>query len=237
MVQEIKATRAVDQASDSLRQAILAGEFPSGSFLPAERALAEAIGVNRLTLRASIARLESEGLLRAEHGMGVRVLNYRATAGLGLLPHLVDGPRGGEVVEGFLELRRLVGVEAVALACVRADEEQLQRLEALADQQAAEEDVEAFVERDLLFVRQVIQATGNLALELVFNSVEVMYRARPSLARAMVGDLDEVRQSYRMVVEVIRSGDQELARRSLRGVLEAQDERTTGRLLQQGRGR
>lgn len=237
MVRAIKATRAVDLATDSLRRAILGREFAPGRFLPSERALAESLGVNRLTLRASIARLESEGLLRAEHGNGVRVLDYRASAGLGLLPHLVDSEGGGAVIEGFLELRRLVGAEAVALACGRIGAPQLERLEALAEHQAVEADREAFLARDLEFVRELIRATGNLALELLFNSVESMYRAHPAVARAMVGDLEEVRESYRLITELIRRGDEATARGAVRRALAGQDRRTLERLRAQGRVR
>ena len=46
--------------SDRLRGEILAGRLAAGARLPSERELSLALGVNRLTLRAALARLEAE---------------------------------------------------------------------------------------------------------------------------------------------------------------------------------
>ncbi len=59
--------------AERLRREI-AERYEPNDFLPAEAALAEAYGVNRLTLRRAIDELVSEGLVRREHGRGVRVL-------------------------------------------------------------------------------------------------------------------------------------------------------------------
>ncbi|MBM4319000.1 MAG: winged helix-turn-helix transcriptional regulator, partial [Deltaproteobacteria bacterium] len=95
MPRSIKAQRTVDLAAASIREAILGGEYPPGSWLPPERSLAGTLGINRLTLRAALARLQAEGLVRPEQGNGVLVLDYRGTAGLELLPYLATAGGGG----------------------------------------------------------------------------------------------------------------------------------------------
>lgn len=225
----IRTTRAVDLALEAIRRAILEGEFESGSFLPSERSLAQSLGINRLTLRAALARLETEGLVRPEQGNGVRVLEYRSTAGLDLLTHLVSSDRGG-LVRGFLELRRVIGAEAVALACERALEHHIKRLEELAELQAKETDLETFARRDLSFSRETVRASGNLAMELLLNTVAQLYESHPEIVSAMHHDIDEVRKSYGVVVALIRAGDAGLARRGVRQFLERLDAKTIERL-------
>jgi GntR family transcriptional regulator len=60
--------------ADTLRERVLAGEFVAGSRLPSEPELARSLGVSRSSLRAAIALLEAEGLLRSMHGSGTYVI-------------------------------------------------------------------------------------------------------------------------------------------------------------------
>ncbi|MEM5491881.1 phosphonate metabolism transcriptional regulator PhnF [Hoeflea sp. AS16] len=57
------------QVADQIRQSVLTGLAPNER-LPAEAELATRFGVNRHTVRAAIAALEKEGILRAEQGRG-----------------------------------------------------------------------------------------------------------------------------------------------------------------------
>ena len=63
------------QVADQIRQSVLTG-LAANDKLPAEAELAVRFGVNRHTVRAAIAALEKEGLLRAEQGRGT-FLNHR----------------------------------------------------------------------------------------------------------------------------------------------------------------
>ncbi|KXP09497.1 GntR family transcriptional regulator [Tsukamurella pulmonis] len=49
------------------------GDLGHGDTLPAERRLAEELGVSRTTLRKALAELSAEGVLRREHGSGTYV--------------------------------------------------------------------------------------------------------------------------------------------------------------------
>src|ERR1041384_5455915 len=77
----IARSSVVDAVADRLRSEILAGRLPAGSRLPSERELSLALGVNRLTLRASLARLEAIGLVATRHGAGTLVAPRRGGAG------------------------------------------------------------------------------------------------------------------------------------------------------------
>ena len=87
---KIRPRRAVDITTDHLRSLIISGEYPTDSLLPPERRLAEELGVNRLTLRAALARLEAEKLVVPRQGQGIRVQDWRRTGGLSLLSGVDD---------------------------------------------------------------------------------------------------------------------------------------------------
>jgi GntR family transcriptional regulator len=61
--------------AESLRE--LAGELPAGARLPSEPELARSLGVSRSSLRAAIAILEADGVLRRQHGSGTYVTDQR----------------------------------------------------------------------------------------------------------------------------------------------------------------
>lgn len=61
------------QIADALRERLETGELKAGAQLPSEPELARSLGVSRSSLRAAIALLEAEGLLRRRHGSGTYV--------------------------------------------------------------------------------------------------------------------------------------------------------------------
>ena len=64
--------------ADRLRERVLSGELGAGARLPSEPDLARSLGVSRSSLRAAIALLEADGLLRRQHGSGTYVTDQPA---------------------------------------------------------------------------------------------------------------------------------------------------------------
>jgi GntR family transcriptional regulator len=58
------------QLADKLAARIAAGEFPLGSRLPSEAALAEHYGVAKMTVRRAMEILRERGMVRTLHGRG-----------------------------------------------------------------------------------------------------------------------------------------------------------------------
>ncbi len=218
----VKGTRTVDLVANLLRSQILSGHYAPHDRLPAERKLAESLDVNRLTLRAALAKLESEGLIAARQGRGVTVLEWRSTGTLGLIPHLIA--QGDDALLGsFLQLRRAVAVEAVAAATIKATDEDLIELSELADRLSTETDPDRLSQGDLALTRRILRLADNLPMELLYNSVSDVYAVRPELVSVMYADSDAVRASFPLVVALLRSRDPETARSVVRAALEAID--------------
>ena len=224
-----RASRPVDIAADRLRASLLGGDPAPGETLPPERELAVTLGVSRLTLRAALARLEAEGLVRARQGDGVHVLDPRRHATLSMLSHLALGHHL-ELVRAFLELRRAIAAEAVALASVRMSNVHLEGLEALVLAQRAEKNDAAYAERDLEFSRAVLVGADNFAMLLLLNTLETVYRAQPALAHALHSDRAASLAGYEAVILLIRAHEPARARDLLRTALELADAAALERL-------
>ncbi|MDO5692108.1 MAG: phosphonate metabolism transcriptional regulator PhnF [Pseudomonadota bacterium] len=69
--------------AQELSQAIASGVYEAGQRLPSESALAAQFGVNRHTIRRSLASLAQQGLLRSEQGSGTYVEDFAVDVMLG----------------------------------------------------------------------------------------------------------------------------------------------------------
>jgi len=217
-----RVPRPVDAVLTQLRAAIVDGSYPAGQHLPPERQLSATLGVSRLTLRAAVARLESEGLVRARQGDGVRVLDVMDNAGLAVLSH-VDIVERPDILRSFLELRRAVAIEAVAQACERATARDVALLERLAAEQTVETDQARYIERDVAFAREVLRAARAFATLLLFNTLIPISAAHPEFSKALVDDRERSLAGYTVTIALIRGGDAEAARTLLRQALEDAD--------------
>lgn len=73
MMQRQKGVALWRQISDRIRANILTGLYDKTGMVPAETALAEEFGVNRHTVRAALAALAQEGIVRAAQGRGTMI--------------------------------------------------------------------------------------------------------------------------------------------------------------------
>lgn len=221
-MQPVTRQRPVDLAGAALRQAILAGRPPAGQLLPPERTLAVTLGVSRLTLRAALARLEAEGLVRARQGDGVRVLDVQTHGRLDLLAHL-DVAGDARLLRGLLELRRAVAADAVGHACARATAADRAALAALAAAQASEADARRYAERDVEFSRRLLACADNLAAILVFNSLADAMASHPELAALLHTNRATSLAGYAVVLAALAAGDGARGRELVRAALEHAD--------------
>lgn len=101
---------------------------PPGSRLPAERQLAERLGVSRSTLRAALARLELLGHVEVKHGSGVYVRKPDLTEMFGLLASSSGASRADalairHVLEPGLAYRAARGQDAQGMRAAATDKE------------------------------------------------------------------------------------------------------------------
>lgn len=68
-----RTTPLYHQLAQQLGDAIETGSWQAGEALPSERALAECLGISRITARNALGRLADKGLIRRTHGSGTFV--------------------------------------------------------------------------------------------------------------------------------------------------------------------
>ncbi|MFI1430330.1 FadR/GntR family transcriptional regulator [Streptomyces lydicus] len=212
----------VDTVVDALRSQLSGGEWPVGSRIPSEHALAETLQVGRNTVREAVRVLVHAGLLRSRQGEGTFVVS---TADPGDLMRGVQ--RAG--IRDVLELRIALEAEAARLAARRRLPADLERMRAALDAQAELADadgrpradsLELYADHDIAFHKAVVEAAHNTALTATYGWFS------SSVREALVSALDDqampqiVHGDHRAVLEAIEAGDPAAAERATRDLLE-----------------
>lgn len=226
----IARSSIVDAVVERIRGEILAGRLVAGARLPSERELSLALGINRLTLRAALARLEAMGLVVTKHGAGTVVASWRERAGLdslGALARALSGenPARAELLAAILEVRRVLAAEAVALAARRATPDDIAGMRAIAESQRANiSDPVAMARGDVAFQRAVIRAANNVGLELILNTFARFPDEHPDLVAELYDEPARTLEHYPLVIGLVESRDDSSARDLVRGALEVVDQ-------------
>lgn len=183
---------AAEACARALRAQILGGTLGAGARLPPERELSARFGVNRVTVRAALARLEAEHLVTVRQGSGYTVRPWRRTGGPDLIASITalaaaSGDRAA-IAEDLLLVRRQLaravlerladGVSERALAAIA---EAVDRLE----DAAHGGDPVAIARADLEVAGALVDATGSAVLALCMNPVASLLGELPELRDAM----------------------------------------------------
>lgn len=108
---EASSTPLYLQLETILRDSIVKGEWNPGEALPSERDLSEKFNVSRLTLRKSIDRLVSQGMIERRQGSGTYVSSRLARASA-TLSGFAQEMRSRGLEPSFTWIRRSVVVAA-----------------------------------------------------------------------------------------------------------------------------
>ena len=98
---------------------ILSGELKIGERLPAERALAQRLGLSRPVLHEALVDLAGKGLVVIEPRRGARIADFRTSGSLALLPSLLayqEGALDPVFMNSLMEMRLVLEMETARLA-------------------------------------------------------------------------------------------------------------------------
>ncbi|MEL7424827.1 MAG: GntR family transcriptional regulator, partial [Bacteroidota bacterium] len=120
---EIKVDSPVDKIIKQIRALITSGQLAPGDRLPAERKLAEKLGVSRTNVRDAIQKLEFYGILKTLPQSGTVVAGMGITALEGLITDVLRLEKSD--FASLVETRVVLEVKAAELAAVRRTENDL----------------------------------------------------------------------------------------------------------------
>lgn len=225
----MKTAPLYDVVARQLEDMIESRRLRPGDRLPAERQLAQELGVSRSSVREAIQKLASRGRLASRPGGGTFVQAPPAAARptwdasaitAPLLPVVLDDPAYRYDV---LEIRHALEATSAWLAAQRATDAERARIRAGFETMAGlhgGNDPAAEARADAAFHIAIAEASHNLVLIHVMHGLFALLQANVSQNREKLYTLPRVAEpllaQHRALLEAIEAGDAERAREAAR---------------------
>lgn len=208
--------RASQRIVDQLRQSIRAGELTPGDRLPAERDLCERYGVSRVTIREALRSLEASGLVNirlGSHGGAFVTSPTAESVAVTLRDYFALSAIAPQEIH---ELRGLLELAIVPLACERASDSDIEQLAgAYRELEDAWHEGQDTPHSVRAFHAQLARAAGNTAAEVILSPLYgSATHAAPETRQGGVED-------HRQLLEALRERDSDRATTIMRALLTA----------------
>jgi GntR family transcriptional repressor for pyruvate dehydrogenase complex len=211
----IRKSSAPDMVAEQIIERIAGGELAPGTQLPAQRDLAQMLGVGRSSVREAINALVVMGYLEPLQGKGTFIKDVLPTSDPGI-EKLTAAFSAGSIFD-LMEARELLECRSAALAAERADDAQILNLKAAMKKvSGTQTDYAIFLDADICFHAAVADAAGNVVLcelsKLVLEKVAAHHKALKTVLLPPAYREVSIRTAAR-VVEAIEAGDGDTAAR------------------------
>ncbi|MFZ7103646.1 MAG: FadR/GntR family transcriptional regulator [Peptococcaceae bacterium] len=202
-----------------LTTAIMHGELKPGDKLPAERTLAEMMGVSRTSLREALKMLEASGMVVIKHGQGVFITEKESSA------NLLKDFAGKNLIENntlrdLFELRKLLETQNAIWTCQRGSEEDIYSLnklviETLDALQQNKDDLVILAKQDSDFHTKLAEASGNRVIVRVMHDLLDLLNDSRCQALSIPARPQKSLSEHKEIVDALIKRDQALVQEKM----------------------
>ena len=163
-IKSIEVESPTDKIIQQLKQLIVSGQLKPGDRLPAERVLAEKLGVGRSYVREAIRKLEFFGLLKTSPQSGTYVSGYSIKMIEGVLTDIINFNK--DDFSALIEARYYMEINAARLAAMRRTDEDLALIRsAVEDYDNKVNNKQDAIQEDMFIHLRIANATKNSVFE------------------------------------------------------------------------
>ncbi|MDX3692880.1 FadR/GntR family transcriptional regulator [Streptomyces europaeiscabiei] len=214
VLRPVRAGNGFEEALEQIMQVVRLGLVPGGERLPAERELAERLGISRVTLREVLKVLQDQGLIEARRGRygGTFVLPRVDTPGEDELRRRLKGID----VEDTLRFREVLEVGAAGLCAAHGlTSEEVERLRA-ALARTHNAPLTEYRRLDTLLHLTIAELSGSPSLAGQYAAVRAGVNDLLDCIPLLVRNLEHSQQQHAALVEAVLDEDAEAAREIMR---------------------
>ncbi|GGR87083.1 MULTISPECIES: FadR/GntR family transcriptional regulator [Streptomyces] len=214
VLRPVRAGNGFEEALEQILQVVRLGLVPDGGRLPAERELAERLGISRVTLREVLKVLQDQGLVQARRGRygGTFVLPRPDAGGEDELRRRVAGVD----IEDVLRFREVLEVGAAGLCAAHglAGEGARRLREAL--ERTHEAPLTDYRRADTLLHLTLAELCGSPSLAARYAAVRATVNDLLDCIPLLVRNLEHSQRQHTALVEAVLEGDADGAREMMR---------------------
>lgn len=194
-----------DVVVESIRQAIISGQFPPGMRLM-ELQLAEEMGVSRTPVREAIRKMELEGLVVMIPRRGAYVADISI-----------------KDINEVYEVRTALDVLSAGLAAERIDKSEIQEMRELLAEEAAlveARDYPKIIDNDTAFHDVIYRASGNTRCMNIISNLREQITAIRGRSMPYPGRVEIMLKEHRAIFDAIAAGKVEKAQEAVQTHME-----------------
>jgi len=216
----VRTSRLYEQIVQQIEESVLNGSLKPGDQLPAERDLAQRLGVSRTAVREAVKTLREKGLVEAYSGRGTFVTDGTSQAARQSFDLMVKiGQQEGS--PHLAELRLILEPGIAAMAAERVKDEDLTAMrDAVAVMERSQKDPEAYIEADLDFHLALAEAVANPLILSLIDSIVGLLREQRLKIFNVEGGPQRGQFHHKRILEAMERRDPEMARGAMRAHLE-----------------
>jgi GntR family transcriptional repressor for pyruvate dehydrogenase complex len=216
----VRTSRLYEQIVQQIEESVLNGSLKPGDQLPAERELAQRLGVSRTAVREAVKALREKGLVEAYSGRGTFVTDGTSQAARQSFDLMVKiGLQEGSPY--LAELRLILEPGIAALAAARVEESDLVAMrDAVAVMDRSQKDPGAYIEADLDFHLALAEAVANPLILSLIDSIVGLLREQRIRIFNVEGGPQRGQIHHKRILEAMERRDPEMARTAMRSHLE-----------------
>ncbi len=220
MYKVVRTSRLYEQIVQQIEESVLKGTLKPGDQLPAERELAQRLGVSRTAVREAVKTLREKGLVEAYSGRGTFITDGTTQAARQSFDLMVKvGQQEGS--PHLAELRLILEPGIAALAAARVQEPEIVAMrEAVTVMDRAQRDPEAYIEADLDFHLALAEAAANPLILSLIDSIVGLLREQRIRIFNVEGGPQRGQIHHKRILEAVERHDPEMARSAMRSHLE-----------------
>jgi GntR family transcriptional regulator, transcriptional repressor for pyruvate dehydrogenase complex len=210
----IRKNRVHEEVAKQIERLIVQKMHP-GDKLPAERDLAEMLGVSRSSIRDAIRRLEIVGLVQPRQGAGTVVREISTETLVSPLANVIAHRR--QLVGELLDFRRMLEPPLAARAATHASNGEIAGMdEILRRQDKKVRNGELAVEEDTEFHYRIALASGNSVVLKVMDVVMDLLRETRSRSLQTEGRPQKSLAGHKRILAAMKRRDAAAAETAMR---------------------